>query len=554
MSLPQLARSAWHTRPTQLGARLLRIARCRLHDGWPDAEARRLSTPPPPVEGTAPRPLFEPRLDRARQSGSELQACFLNIAYPLALPVDWRAPGLVELQAMNLHYMEYLEAVDDVAFAALVEDWISRNPVGRSGSWRIGWNSFVISLRALVWMQQLALHRDRLSPETLAGMHASLAVQLRFLERHLELDIGGNHLIKNAKTLLWGGHYFTGAEAQRWRDQAERLLAREVNEQILPDGMHYERSPGYHLQVLSDLLECWSLASDSLRRAVRPALERMLQVAADLTHPDGLPSLFNDGGLNMTYSTSECLAVADALGFGTPVPRAALSLPQAGYFGLRSGTDYLLVDCGPVGPDHLPAHGHGDALAFEWTLGGQRLVVDAGVFEYERGPWRDLARATRSHNTVTLDDLDQSEFWAAFRVGRRARARVEHLQLSDLELRLTGSHDGYRHLPGSPRHRRSFVAAGDGLEVRDEIEGGRGQVALARLLLHPSVTVETKGRGAVLRLGTEVLELESDQPVALTDAWWFPDFGVRQPTRCLVIEYGPAPCGGRFRVGRSGAS
>jgi uncharacterized heparinase superfamily protein len=225
-------------------------------------------------------------------------------------------------------------------------------------------------------------------------------------------------------------------------------------------------------------------------------------------------------------------------------------LRDAGYYGLRSADSYLLVDCGALGPEHLPAHGHGDALAFEWTLADKRFIVDAGVLEYERGPWRDAARATVSHNTVTIDDRDQSEFWAAFRAGRRARVTVERFEESGDDFRLTGSHDGYRALAGSPRHRRAIAARPDRLHIEDEIIGGVGQRARARVLLHPEVTVAPDTNGMVLCLDDEVVDVECDAPVTVEDAWWFPDFGVKLRTRRIVFDYGPAPCRGSFALTR----
>jgi uncharacterized heparinase superfamily protein len=494
-------------------------------------------------------PVFAPRKDRVGAAGDRLHASFLGHTVPLATPVDWAAASLVELQAMNLHYMEYLEAIDDDTFGRVVADWIEQNPVGRPGSWRIAWNSFVVSLRTVVWMQQLSRRGRQLPPPLVSAMCQSLAEQLRFLERHLELDIGGNHLIKNAKALLWGGSFFDGREAHGWRALGQSLLARELDEQVLADGMHYELSPAYHLQVFADLLESLPLAG-SVHETLRSTMTRMVRAVVDLTHPDGKPSLFNDGGLHMAYTPGECIAHARQMGICIPEPRSCFAFREAGYFGLRSDTSYLLVDCGALGPDHLPAHGHGDALAFEWTLAGKRFVVDAGVLEYERGPWRDAARATASHNTVTLDDLDQSEFWAAFRVGRRARVRLERFDESGDGFRLTGSHDGYRSLAGSPRHRRSFDARADRLQVDDEITGGAGQRARARLLLHPEVTVAQVPDGIVLHREGEAVAVESSGAVTVEDAWWFPDFGVKVRTRRMVIDYGPAPCRGSFGLTR----
>lgn len=553
MSLPKLLRSARHTRPTQLWRRLERLARQRLHDVASTLPARARRVTVPELAEAPPAPLFAARAERVVVLRGEPHAAFLNVTHSLAAPIEW-APALTpELERMNLHYMEYLEALDDEGFTRVVEDWIEANPLSRAGSWRIGWNSFVVSLRALVWMQQLAARGDRLEPTFLRRAAESLVEQVRFLETHLELDIGGNHLIKNAKTLLWAGAFFRGRLARRWSALGAVLLRAELDEQLLADGLHYERSPAYHAQVFADLAECAHLAEGELRERLVAALERMAQPLVDLTHPDGAPSLFNDGGLTMAYSTQECLAAAQRLGVRTPAPRARFELPHAGYYGLRSGSSYLLVDCGALAPDHLPAHGHGDALAFEWSIGGQRFIVDAGVCEYERGEWRDRARSTSSHNTLTLDELDQSEFWAAFRVGRRARVRCERFEALGHGFVLEGSHDGYAHLAGAPLHRRRFVASRESLVIDDAVVGGAQQVARARLLLHPNVRAQRVRRGVLLQQGDTWIMLETSHSLAVVDAHWCPDFGVRRPTSQIVISYGAAPCTGRFTLTRVAA-
>jgi len=42
--------------------------------------------------------------------------------------------------------------------------------------------------------------------------------------------------------------------------RGQRLLARELREQILPDGGHFERSPMYHAILLKDVLDLLHLA------------------------------------------------------------------------------------------------------------------------------------------------------------------------------------------------------------------------------------------------------------------------------------------------------
>ena len=86
--------------------------------------------------------------------------------------------------------------------------------------------------------------------------------QMNFLKSNLELDIGGNHLVKNIKALLWASQFFEGPEADRWRELGLKLLRKAIEEQVTPDGAHFELSPAYHVQVFADLLECYSVLDD----------------------------------------------------------------------------------------------------------------------------------------------------------------------------------------------------------------------------------------------------------------------------------------------------
>jgi uncharacterized heparinase superfamily protein len=471
-----------------------------------------------------------------------------------SLPFEWHPRELetgTRLWKLNLHYMEYLEGLADEDVVAIVRDWIRANPPYRPGYWHDNWNAFALSIRCVVWMQQLA-RRYRVLPEAFRSeVEASLAAQIRFLVRNLETDILGNHLIKNLKALLWAGEYFRGDEADRWRELGARLLEQELYQQVLADGCHYERSPSYHCQVFADLLECYQvLGEHPVRAGLGEALRRMAQVTADLSHPDGGPALLNDSGLRMAYPPPVCLEVYQRLLGAAVSPRRHVTLPQAGYYGLRHDGDLLLADCGDIAPDFLVAHGHGDILSFEYSAGGQRLIVDPGVYEYNPGRLRDYARSTAAHNTVTVGDGEQCEFFGAFRCGRRARAHCRHHAATADGFVLEGSHDGFDRLPGRPRHVRRFEVGPRRVVITDRVENGRGQMVRAGLLVHPDWQIEPQGTEAMLRCGQLRVRLAASAPLRLETAWWCPDMGVRLETRRLVIEYGRAPCRGELRLER----
>ncbi|MDX1545974.1 MAG: alginate lyase family protein [Rhodothermales bacterium] len=546
-----------HVRPHQLLYRL----HATLRRAWRVRRAERFrarlmdaALPPLAVSGRAPKPVFPPRCHLAALQGGDYTLTFLNAARTFTHPITWHPPGLEadnHLWLFHLHYMEFLEALPDEAFVAVVDDWIAHVPPYRPRYWLSGWSSYVLSIRCVVWMQQFAERRRRLPAAFQKRMLASLVRQLRFLERNLERDVGGNHLIKNIKALLWAGRFWDHAEAGRWRTLGERLLVQELDEQILPDGMHYERSPAYHTQVFADLVECFAVLDDGpARERLRAVLRPMAQALADLTHPDGHVSLFNDGGLHMAYCPAACLKAWTALTHEHVRQRRAIALEAAGYYGLRAGDDYVLVDGGKVAPDFLTAHGHGDIFSFEWTIAAKRFIVDAGVYEYTPGARRAYARSTRAHNTLTLDGLDQCEFWSSFRMARRARVKRLHYEVTADGFTFTGAHDGYRRLAGGPIHERTTHVRPGRIEVRDWVEGGAGQCAEARLLLHPGCTVEEQGGVLLLRREDVAVRLVTEAAVQVEPAPWFPDFGVERPSRRLVLHYGEAPCNGAFRLER----
>jgi hypothetical protein len=324
---------------------------------------------------------------------------------------------------------------DTAAAAGALAAWIAANPP-RPGD---AWHPYPLSTRIGSWVAALSLE-----PALATGAAVeSLGRQLAHLERNVEDDVLGNHVIRNARGLVLGG-LALGRSAAVERGLA--LLQREVPEQVLPDGGHFERSPAYHLVVLRDLLEVRAAADAAW---LDEPIGRMTAFAAALARPDGAPALFNDGALDL----------APALEL-PPAPDGLAVFPDTGYAVLRAGGVWLAFDCGPPGPDHLPAHAHADALSFQLRVEGRPLVVDPGSYTYEPGPERDAFRGTRAHSTIALGGRDQFELWGAFRAGPLPRPRLVSTEPLVGEVRL-----------GDVLFRRRLRLEPDALVVEDELVG-----------------------------------------------------------------------------------
>lgn len=524
----------------QIARRLALVVRRRLERMLrPSNRVRGLVVAP-----ALPGPVLPPRAGTMRHDAKGWHFSALGGSAEFGSRIDWQhpgPPGRDQLWRMTLHYTEWLEALPADLQMQAIDAWIEDTPPFTPHASSAGWNAYALSLRVVVWMQQAALAGGAWSDGFRGRMEASVAEQLTYLGRHLETDIGGNHLLKNIKALLWGAAFFSGPEAARWRRTAERLLGRELAQQILADGVHFELSPAYHCQVFADLLEIAAVLPDPhLKARLQAVLAKIAQAAIDLAHPDGRIAQFGDAGLSMAYAPATCVAAyASMAGDCAPLARPAFSFSDAGYFGVRAGGDYAVYDAGPIAPDRLPAHGHGDMFSFEWSLAGERVVVDQGVFQYTESLQRAQSRGAAHHNTLCIAGLDQAEFFGAFRSAWRARLLHREVSHTDAGLEIMASHDGFAR-NGGPVHTRKALLSPRRIVLEDQLDRPARRPARVTALLHPAITVERLGDGGLLLKGHRAhATARATLPLQVEEAVWWPDIGHEHTTRRIVVVVPP---------------
>jgi len=457
---------------------------------------------------------------------------------------DWSCSEMSKLWRYNLHYFDYLREDgrpwEDKAF--LVSDWISKNPQGAEDAWE----PFPVSLRIVNWIKLF------LSPEANGKVEErwlqSLYEQALWLEKNIEYHLLANHFFKNGKALFFAGLYFAGTDAERWLEKGLDIISAEIDEQILADGGHFERSPMYHAMICEDCLDLLSLAQGSEGRVPEHLVERlrekcsgMVRFLLGMTHPDGDIALFNDAAFGIEARPANLIAYYERL-TGERIPETTVghwAFPETGYFTMapRSG-DRLIIDCGPVGPDYQPGHSHCDTLSFELSLKGRRVIVDSGCCQYVDGDIRCYNRGNVGHNTITIDGRNQSEVWSAHRCGRRAYPLHAHLEARpDGSLVFSGAHNGYRYLKGCPVHHRAITWSGNEIIVEDRIEGKDSHDIEARLHVSPELLVNMIDGAAIVRDGDQILAtitLQGEGSIATTEGWYCPEFGIMQP--CVVLR------------------
>lgn len=479
---------------------------------------------------------------RRRPSLSGPTRClFLNEEHDISSARVWNDPAFEKLWLYNLHYFDDLNAEDAEARAewhvALIKRWIAENVPGAG----TGWEPYPVSLRIVNWIKW-ALGGAALPTEA----YHSIAVQARWLTRRLEKHLLGNHLFANAKALVFAGFFFEGDEAETWFRQGLAILEKEVTEQVLADGGHFERSPMYHALILEDLLDLLNIFH-AYDRPVPTGWMKVLRSMggwlATMSHPDGEIALFNDAAIGIAPSPAEIDRYARALGLDCAERSQGrvTDLSESGYLRIEIGEAAVFLDVGKIGPDYLPGHAHADTLSFELSLFGRRLIVDSGTSCYGIGNERLRQRSTSAHNTVEVDEVSSSEIWSGFRVARRARPFDLRVHDDIDGILVSCGHDGYRRLPGRVIHRREWRFGERSLKVRDVVEG-RYKKAVARFYLHPDVRVISNSScdGKMVSGEDAIHWFVSGGDVAVVEGTWHPEFGQAIPNRCIEVSlFGP---------------
>jgi len=527
MKLARIFHTIRYLKPIQLYGRVWFV----LHRPQPDLR------PPPPLRV----PMNPPVGWIARQPRMFASGDFIFLNKKGGIDEGWDSPIHSRLWRYNLHYFDDLNCRDAESRGRwhhdLVDRWIAENPPGQG----VGWEPYPLSLRIVNWIKW-CLKGNK--PES-AWLH-NLAVQTRYLSRRMEFHLLGNHLVANAKALVFAGLFFQGKEADKWLTGGICILEREIDEQLLADGGHFERSPMYHGIFLEDLLDLLNVAKiypgvvqTVTQKNWEKSVQNMRFWLASMIHPDEEISFFNDAAFGVAADYLQLDAYARELGCPpvTSHDTGITRFDDSGYIRVAGENITVILDVAPIGPDYLPAHAHADTLSFEMSLFNQRVVVNSGTSCYGPITERTRQRGTGTHSTVEVDLSDSSEVWGQFRVARRAKPFGLSVRQVEQRVEVSCSHNGYSRLSGRPIHTRQWVFGPSFLKVYDRLQGGNHE-GIARYYLHPSIEVygDTK-KGYLMLHGKQCVNWQAVEGEAdIVPSTYHPEFGLSIPSRCIELH------------------
>ena len=436
--------------------------------------------------------------------------------------IDWETcwhSGLwTPLWQFNLHYHEYLlplakRYIDSseerylLKAKAIIESWIQASKIKGLG---VAWDPYTISMRLANWLAFYGELEDVLKKDQsfTDAFNASLADQYSYLSRHLEKDLLANHYFENLKALVLGALYFGDNGTL---SAAFSLFGQQVEEQILPDGMHYELSVMYHKIVLEDVLRVAASLDEVGHElsGLKSYIQSMCDFLYSIERGANRTPLFNDSGDNVAKSREFLLRCAQQR-FGV-APSYRSEFPDAGYYlleGCCGGKQVKIIfDAGKSAPGYACGHMHCDALSIEVFVDSSPWVVNLGTFAYQSEHRLELKK-TSGHSAPQISNVEQSECWASFRVARMARCRVVETG-DDFICAEICDHLGNR-------IQRSVRLLGDRIMVEDRTSSGLNLVVHYHFLKG-----NASSHGGLVQLSP-----------------YCPEFGIMQASNYLEIEGG----------------
>ncbi len=458
-------------------------------------------------------------------------------------------------------------------FVSEIEDWIAQNPVGFGVNWACPMD---VAIRAINWLSGYALFCPGLSAAEFAVFRKNLTISLwehgRFIKTHLEWngpfsERRANHFLSNLSGLFTLGIFFSDTKpGARWLRFAQNQLEKEMQRQVLEDGVHFECSISYHRLCLEMFMWCYHLGLNNevfFSSAYQKKLEKMRVFSCTYMRPDGTAPLIGDnddgrllfsglGNINdhryLCDATLKgaCLSDAKLLwgseSFFRPAVYGISAFKKAGFYVFRYPDLYLIVRAGRLA--HNGTHAHCDQLSFELCVKGFPVFVDRGTYVYTSDTERrNLYRSTRAHNVLTVNRTEQNRLSGpVFGLQNDTQSRILRVDEREIKIRHTGFKTLMRKDISHTRTFRLFETEWkeQRLEIFDEVDGVRnGDVVEWFFHLAPELETEFIEQGVIVKQGPETvckMEFPAEMSLRKDRFEHSPSYGKLQEADTLIFS------------------
>lgn len=471
------------------------------------------------VQNISTLPIIEERTIIQIVNGS-IKVRLLNLERTYYKTIVWNENTNGRLWNYNLRYADFLKQKNiplEKRESILISLYESLN------SGVITPEPYPVSLRAMNSIRFISDNHGKLQSDKY--LINSTYSELKFLNDHIEYHISGNHLLENGFALLMGGTFF---QSDKWVHKAKRILSKELDRQILPDGAHYERSVMYHKIILFRVLEASYFITDDevFKKNLLDIASKMVSWLNQMTFQHGKVAHFNDSTNGVALPNEQLLNFSEVCGVDKS---KQLKMCESGYRRIENDGFTLICDVEGIKPTHQPGHAHADSLSFVLAFNGVPFLVDPSVSTYDNLEVRGWEKSTAAHNTVTWNLQNTAEIWGSFRVAKRPQVSITEERNKSIRARLICKLNLFK----SFIHSRCWTFTNGVLYIKDEVN--IQDFVQGHLYLDPAVKIDKSAGNRVVLSNSVVIEFNDVEKIETNSYLFSEEFNKR--TRALRINY-----------------
>jgi len=417
----------------------------------------------------------------------------------------------------------------------------------------VAWEVDVTATRLISWLKNSVLMLTASDHEFHQLLMRNLGAHVRFLKRHVSAAGDGEPALMACIALAYASVCFSGNGKSL--NFALGRLEQELSKQVLSDGSHVSRNPTVNANALEQLLPlregCIAIGRE-VPDGIVSAIERLLQGLRFFRLGDGHFARFNGAGAGNMGLLSTLQRYDEA-------PTEGPLNTTIGYYERLQLDDVIvLMDAGAPPKGELSRHAHAGCLSFEFSCGGDCVVVNAGRPYHQPNASPAVWRSTAAHSTAVFYETSSCKFESVGATpnlldgqifGGQLRAESER-EDNNHGSGITAHHMGYVREFGA-RHQRSLTLDEDGNRLRgsDLFSGpDKGELfyttkdaVTIHFHLHPTVdVVEISEAGAVhmtTRSGKSwVFSCHEVRP-QLADSIYFASHAGPQKTKQIILQF-----------------
>lgn len=410
---------------------------------WKKNVASNLRAAAKQMAGIAPLPVELDAATRRLAEAAVKGVCIVHYMGDQHLEIgrrntDWKLDGRhIELRAFvygtpfirHLGVAYHLTRDERYAEAArdYLREYMAAYPIDRIGQDEEIDSTLALAGRVTTWATMLHILVDSKAFDEafVVSVIEHASAQLDFLQRNMKPVI--NWRVFEARALLTSSLYLQFAEhGPQWKRYAVRVLNDAFHRQFLPDGVHCERVPTYHMAMADTFRDVMRYGKHMPELGLRMTAERlspMYDFDLACTKPNGYLCGIHDSQTEFTGHLRDGKHTAghrsmdgkaawqrfrDEFGMSRDLPATTQVYPHAAFAFMRTDWDedatWMSFDATNWGS----GHDHLSRNAIQLHAHRQSMVIDPGWLDYASNKWGMYGRSTRAHATCNLNGMNQS--------------------------------------------------------------------------------------------------------------------------------------------------